>query len=407
LLCDDLTVEASGDQLEPRAGACERSRAAFATLGRADAAVAQARIAGTSTTPSAALDAAARLLAGARRPFIGGLGTDVAGMRATLRLARRLGAVVDHAGSEPKYRNLHVLREAGWITTTFAEVKNRADLVVLIGDGWQRRFPRFVERMVAPTATLFTDRLARRALLVGSTAVAAADALPRDVQTLALDMPLAALPRLFALLTALVDDRPVRAERLTSVPPDVVGRTLEWLRAAQYGVVVWAAADLEFAHAELSLQALSLLLASLNRTARFAALPLAGTDGDLTANAVHTWQSGMAYPASYANGTLDADPHRYATHAISSEVDCVLWISSLLADRLPPARDVPTIVLGRADMNLRREPAVYLPVATPGIDATGDLLRSDKVVSLHLPRLRASALQSVAQAVEGLLARLS
>jgi formylmethanofuran dehydrogenase subunit B len=46
-------------------------------------------------------------------------------------------------------------------------------------------------------------------------------------------------------------------------------------------------------------------------------------------------------------------------------------------------------------------------VATPGIDAPGHLLRSDKVVSLRLPRLRESALPSVARAIEALLARLA
>jgi formylmethanofuran dehydrogenase subunit B len=58
-------------------------------------------------------------------------------------------------------------------------------------------------------------------------------------------------------------------------------------------------------------------------------------------------------------------------------------------------------------MALADEPAVFLPVATPGIDAPGHLLRSDKVVSLRLPQLRASALPSVARAIEALLARLA
>ena len=152
------------------------------------------RVQGEDASAEAALDAAARVLARARRPFIGGLGTDVAGMRATLVLARRLGAVVDHAGAAAKYRNLHVLQEAGWITTTFAEVKNRADLLVLIGDGWRHRFPRFVERLVAPSESLFADRLVRRIILLDAAAAGAAGALPGDAERLALAVPVAALP---------------------------------------------------------------------------------------------------------------------------------------------------------------------------------------------------------------------
>ena len=50
---------------------------------------------------------------------------------------------------------------------------------------------------------------------------------------------------------------------------------------------------------------------------------------------------------------------------------------------------------------------MFIPVATPGIDADGHLLRTDKVVSLYLRRLRASALPSVAQTVAALSQRLS
>ncbi len=150
LLCDDLIVEPQGDSLHPVHGACERSLAAFARLGTAASARAGARIGSKPATQDAALDAAAQLLRQRRRPLICGLGTDVAGMRATLALARRIGAVLDHAGSRAKYRNLHVLQEFGWITTTLAEVRNRADLLMLIGDGWHARFPRFVERVLAP-----------------------------------------------------------------------------------------------------------------------------------------------------------------------------------------------------------------------------------------------------------------
>jgi len=210
------------------------------------------------------------------------------------------------------------------------------------------------------------------------------------------------------MLAALLDERPAEPGRLPSVSAEPVVEAAAWLRAARYGVVVWAAADLEFAHAELALQALSRLVSTLNRVTRFAALPLAGTDGDITANAVQTWQAGLPYPASYANRGIDFDPHRYATSNVlrRGEADCLVWIASIGRDRLPPATDAPVIVLGRADIELTPEPEVFLPVATPGVDAPGHLVRSDKVVSLRLPQLRESALPSVARTVETLLAEL-
>jgi formylmethanofuran dehydrogenase subunit B len=407
LLCDDLIVEVQGDGLRPVRGACERSLAAFARLGATAAARTGARVEGKPATLDAALDAAAQVLGQQRRPLIGGLGTDVAGMRATMALARRLGAVVDHAGSGAKYRNLHVLQEFGWITTTLAEVKNRADLLVLIGDGWHARFPRFVERVLAPASDLYGTPAPRRAILLDAASAAASTALPPPIERLTLGAPMARLPTLLTMLCAQVAGRPADPARLDGVAPQALAQCLQWLQAARYGVAVWAAGDLEFAHAELAMQALSHLLRALNVERRFAGLPLAGTNADLTANAVHTWQSGSPYPASHAGGRVDFDPHRYAAPSVLArgEVDCALWISSL-SDDAPPAFECPAVVLGRADLQLAREPDVFLPVATPGIDADGHLLRTDKVVSLYLRRLRTSALPSVAQVVEALMQRL-
>jgi formylmethanofuran dehydrogenase subunit B len=218
---------------------------------------------------------------------------------------------------------------------------------------------------------------------------------------------MARLPALMTMLCAQASNQPADPARLSGLAPQALAQCVDWLRAAHYGVAVWAAADLEFPHAELALQALSRLLRALNTEHRFAALPLAASDADLTANAVHTWQSGVSFPASHANGRVDFDPHRYAAQQVLArgEADCLLWISSL-SDDPPPAFDGPTIVFGRADLQLAREPAVFLPVATPGVDADGHLLRTDKVVSLYLRRLRTSALPSVAQAVEALMQRL-
>jgi formylmethanofuran dehydrogenase subunit B len=58
-------------------------------------------------------------------------------------------------------------------------------------------------------------------------------------------------------------------------------------------------------------------------------------------------------------------------------------------------------------MQLEPPAKVYLPVATPGVDADGHLLRTDKVISLYLPRLRESALRPVSEVMQALLRRLS
>jgi formylmethanofuran dehydrogenase subunit B len=53
------------------------------------------------------------------------------------------------------------------------------------------------------------------------------------------------------------------------------------------------------------------------------------------------------------------------------------------------------------------EPAVFIPVGTPGLDHAGHLFRTDRVVALPLAGLRTSRLPSVAQAIEAIEGALS
>src|SRR5262249_60339739 len=81
----------------------------------------------------AACAEAARLLDQSRLPLIAGLGTDVAGARAAIRLAQRLGGVIDHMHSDALLRDLDVMRGASMMGTTAAEARLRADVLLLVG----------------------------------------------------------------------------------------------------------------------------------------------------------------------------------------------------------------------------------------------------------------------------------
>jgi formylmethanofuran dehydrogenase subunit B len=88
------------------------------------------------------------------------------------------------------------------------------------------------------------------------------------------------------------------------------------------------------------------------------------------------------------------------------EVDALVWITSFSPGRTPPAGEMATIVLGPPAMRLEREPAVFIAVGTPGVDHTGHMFRTDRVVALPLRRLRASGLPSAADALAAIEAAL-
>ena len=92
-------------------------------------------IAGQPAALDAAIQEAAKLVASSRCALIAGLGTDVAGARAAIELAERIGAIVDHMHSEIVLRDLDVLRSSGTFATTLTEARVRGDLLLLIGPG--------------------------------------------------------------------------------------------------------------------------------------------------------------------------------------------------------------------------------------------------------------------------------
>ena len=103
--------------------------------------MARAWIGGKPAPLERALAEAARLLAASRCPLITGLGTDIAGARAAIGLAERIGAVVDHMRADVLLRDLAVLREAGLMLTTPNEARLRADTLLLVGASLENDAP--------------------------------------------------------------------------------------------------------------------------------------------------------------------------------------------------------------------------------------------------------------------------
>ncbi len=398
LLCDDVTVRASGAAMQVVDRGCVLSQRAL----QQSAPDSSPRIGGRAAGLEEAVAAAAVLLANAHQALIGGLATDVAGMRAVMSLADRIGAVLDHMNAPAKFRNLLAVQEGGWITTTLAEVKNRADLVVLAGTDVVSRFPRFFERFVWVEETLFGLASAQREVVyLGRDLDAIAGIAPDGRRPFQIPCDIGALGAAFGALRALVAGRELQAETAAGVPMAQWRTLADKLKSARYAVVVWAAADFDFPHAELTVRALCELIKDLNRSTRAAGLPLGGSDGDFTADGVELWQTGLPFRTGFGSGVPEYDPQRFATARLlaQGEADALLWIASFDERRGPPAAVVPTVVLGRPGMVCEREPEVFIPVGTPGVDHAGHLFRTDKVVMLPLRQLRESGLPSVARVV--------
>jgi formylmethanofuran dehydrogenase subunit B len=342
-----------------------------------------------------AIAEAARLLERAQQPVIGGLATDLAGVRAAARLADRTGGVIDHMNSAAMMRTLLVLQDGGYVTTTLSEVRNHADLVIVVGTDLTKKHPRFFERTIANRETLFgTDRHCD-VVLLGAPLTPGLN-LP-GITASTIPCELTSLLDGLAYLRAIIAGRTPFADHGGGVVRATWEELAKKIRAAKYSVFVWAGSALDFPHAELTVQALAELIKDVNRTSRSAGLPLNGADGEATTDAALTWQTGYGVRTSFGRGYPSHDSYHLATERLLAEqaADLLVWIASFDAARVPPRSDVPQIVLARADMTFEREPDVFIAVGIPGVDHAGHLFRGDKVLALPLRALRQNQLPTV------------
>ena len=391
---DDLVIEVNGHQLTVLENGDAINTPAFeAPLGDS-----QPRINGKEVTLEQAVSAIAEHLRDANQPLIGGLATDLNGARSAMALADKSGAVVDSQFSPAAFRNILVLQDTGYMTTTLTEARNRADVMVIVGSDIESSFPRFFERIVWPAESMFdVDLSQRQVIYLGKKPSGEQSTAPdgRKAQVLACDD--ADLPEVLSVLRALINGKQVQAETVGGIPVSELQQLTETLKAAQYSVFVWSGMQLNYDHAETSIQMLCEAIKELNKDTRSNGLPLGGKQGDTTVNAVASWQSGYPMRSSFQRGYPEYDPFIFDSRRMlaEAEADVLLWVNAFNSQGTPPASSAKTIVLGRSGMQFETEPAVYIPVGVPGIDHVGRTFRCDSVVSVPLKKLRDSGLPSV------------
>ena len=323
-------------------------------------------IAGEPATLEAAIVEAAELLAASRHPLIAGLGTDVAGARAAVTLAERVGAMVDHMHADTLLRNLDVMRSSGVVLTTPNEAQVCADTLLLVGPGLDGPWPELPRRLFGPMRSSQGDaNVARRiyCLCPGRDL-----AIPASGKTaaVALGKQPAQLPALIAALRARVAGRLIAVTHVSTRKLDEIAAGL---KGARYGVAIWSAAALD----ALTIEMLCGLVDDLNATTRFSGLALAPGDNAVGVMQTCAWMTGMPTRSGFGRGSPHHDPWLFDARRLvaSGEADCVVWISAYGA--APPVwrKAPPMIALTDGEASFQTAPRVHIRVGCPGVDHNG------------------------------------
>ena len=394
---DDLTIKVDGLSLKVIENGCAVNTPAFEQT----ITDTSARVDGKEVSLEIAITKAAELLRDTKLPVIGGCATDVNGMRGLLALADRCGAVVDNMNFTGARNNFLALQDSGWMNTTLAEVKNRCDLLLVVGTDLEAFAPRFFERYVWNKEAMFVEDTSQRSVIyLGKAPSGQASTSPNGQKAQVLECAADDLPEVLAVLRALVKGSQIRATSVCGLAVADLQMLADQLKAAKYGVVTWAAGALAFAHAELTVQKLSEMIKDINDlNTRCSGLPLAGKEGDQTANQVCGWTTGYPARTRFSRGYPEYDPFLNETSVLlaSGEADALVWVQAFNVNAVPPETTLPTIVVGRSGMTFAKEPTVFIPVGTPGIDHAGHAFRMDNVVAIRLKKLRDSGLPSTAE----------
>ena len=304
----------------------------------------------------AAVARAAALIGAARLPLIGGLGTDVDGVRAALRLAAATGAAVDHAAATHIDVDLRVLADAGVMVTSPAETRHRADLIVLAGPGavaWAAAAHLFDE------SHLYPWRNERKVLAIGVPPETLAEIPGGHDGVATFGSNPANLVKLIGLARARLAGRAIAA----GLPEAEVDAAAAILGAARYGVIVYDGADLGALGTEL----IHGLVKDLNGATRYTTLPAPAGHGGRAANIVSAWTTGGPLRIGFGRGYPEFDPWKYEANRLvtSGEADAVVWVAPLGPDLPDWPGSRPTVALVAPGTTVAAD--VVVEVGVPGV----------------------------------------
>lgn len=351
----------------------------------------------------AALDRAAEILANSRMAVITGTGSDVAGVRAALRLAARIGGAVDFCRGP----NLQAtMADTGMMFTTPREARNRADVLLLVGPEAGRS--ETIRQVLEGRPTLSAGEGAAREVLWLCPGSAANSLGGDDVTRLGGDV--SAMHGILGVLHASAIGRAIPAEGYGGLSraayEDIAGRLI----TSRFGVIAFSPVDLD----PLAVEALMALAGALNKGTRVTTLPLSGPAGGQTAALVSSWTTGFPPRTGFARGYPEYDPWRFdaARMVAAGECDALVWLSSLEATAPGWKSDVPLIAITAPGAVFNARPDVLIETAVPGVDVAAELY-SETIQTLIHADASANANRTAetpgptpAAVLEGILTRL-
>jgi formylmethanofuran dehydrogenase subunit B len=300
------------------------------------------------------------MLGAARMPVIAGLGADVAGVRAALRLAAHIGGALDFCRGAASQSLLRAIMDRGLMFTTPQEARNRADVLLLVGPAMGRS--EAVLEILEGQPVLSAGEGARRDVLwlcpsPGDESLSRFDMLVAEPD-------FASIHGIFAMLNAAIRSHPMPADGFGGLSRQDYDEIAGRLITARYGVIAFSPEDLD----PLAIEALFTFAEQLGHATRVTLLPVINDAGAQTAALVSAWSTGFPPRLGFARGYPEFDFWRYDAERLTrgGECDALLWLSPFAAKGPDWKTDIPVIAMTRAGAVFSRAPDILIETEIPG-----------------------------------------
>ena len=231
---------------------------------------------------------------------------------------------------------------------------------------------------------------------------------PAGTRALNINCGKKALNEYLAALQSMLLGSSIEKNSLPQADITKLKKLVKIINSSSYGVFVWDPAEFYVKSGDMSVHMIATMTRHLNIEQRFSGLSLSGSNGANAFSSVCSWQTGFPLRVKYSNGAPSHDIKGYGTEKIIAENsnDLLLWISSFDPALAKPRSISPTIVLSRPSVRAAREADVFIPIATPGLDHEGNLVRADSAISLRVKKLRELGLPTASSVLNAIRERV-
>ena len=399
LLCDDIIVKSDNSDFSLMTSGCEVAKSRYSSI--AETTQDECVLHDKTVDRRQAIRKAAEMISKSKALAIIGMMTDVAGTRTALELAERKSAVIMQGADAQCRSNPSRMQRAGGYFATLAEIRNRADLIILFGDGPTSECPRLLN-MLERRPTSDNPEPAKQSLVYVGAGGKEND--QRAIDSNSFDCN----PEQFGMLADSIKSRIQQNRRnrtLGFISDEHIDQLYKLISEAEYPVLIWSESDFNFPLADLAMDSIHQLIEELNKQRRSAGLIVSGSSSSVTVDQVATWQFGKPVPLSFRTDTPKYFPkyHSFESLEKRNDVDLIVWIGGLENEIELPTSSADTIVISSLKPT---DSQLFIPVGIPGIHHDAHLFRTDQVVAMHIRQTATSLLPSSADVLKSILTEL-